>query len=517
MPWARYHGVQAHYFMAELIERVAEESGGERLNMNLTQTLVQQIQAYARGTRRDLFEDMSRKDPRHLSDEDRSFIFRNLLMRNRLADESLRYVEIRSKIENGQALSDKEIFDLQVLSPFIWFPPLIRDSDAALYKLYKKGRCFNLSDKHEVFSRMNHYMEQIIPRWRRLQEHGLVELSTSPYSHAIVPILCDSNVIKESAPYSPLPDQRYCYPEDAEDQINAAVEGHQQTFGRKPEGMWPSEGAICNDMVPPLEKAGIRWIASGQQNLLNSLNRTRRTRPSDWPLAGYELYSPWMIRYQGSSVCGVFRDRGMSDDISFRYKNWDANDAVNDFMNNCRNIAAGLERNPGNLGGRPGLIFIALDGDNFQEYYPRNGQLFIEMLFSRLAKGEDGIVMTTVSEYLTAYGCPDGNELTDLWPGSWIDGSLATWTKSQASKKAWEYLAKARSMLAHCPPRRRKVAMEYLRRAQCSCWFWWYGGDYFSLQALEYDRLFRGNLIQFYRTLKLNPPDYLFVPLIGNN
>jgi len=49
--------------------------------------------------------------------------------------------------------------------------------------------------------------------------------------------------------------------------VRTAVEQHAQLFGAAPRGMWPAEGSVCQPMIPPLAKHGVRWIATDEEIL----------------------------------------------------------------------------------------------------------------------------------------------------------------------------------------------------------------------------------------------------------
>ena len=49
---------------------------------------------------------------------------------------------------------------------------------------------------------------------------------------------------------SPMPRQRFQHPEDAAEQLERAVACHERLFGRRPVGLWPSEGSVSDAMVP---------------------------------------------------------------------------------------------------------------------------------------------------------------------------------------------------------------------------------------------------------------------------
>ena len=49
---------------------------------------------------------------------------------------------------------------------------------------------------------------RVLPAHRSAQERGLVELSTTAFYHPILPLLCDTDIARVSAPGLPLP-QRF--------------------------------------------------------------------------------------------------------------------------------------------------------------------------------------------------------------------------------------------------------------------------------------------------------------------
>ena len=60
-----------------------------------------------------------------------------------------------------------------------------------------------------------------MPVYRKLAAAGQIEISTTPYYHPILPLLCDSNIASVAHPDVPLP-PRFRYPEDARRQLAMA-------------------------------------------------------------------------------------------------------------------------------------------------------------------------------------------------------------------------------------------------------------------------------------------------------
>src|ERR1035441_745761 len=84
---------------------------------------------------------------------------------------------------------------------------------------------------------------------------GQIEISTTPFYHPILPLLCDSNVAAVSHPYVPLP-PRFRYPQDARTQLDQAREFCSRRFGATPVGLWPSEGSVSDEALAIAAEAG---------------------------------------------------------------------------------------------------------------------------------------------------------------------------------------------------------------------------------------------------------------------
>src|SRR5206468_7583148 len=129
-----------------------------------------------------------------------------------------------------------------------WFDLRWQEKDEVVRGLAEKGRGYSEDDKARLAEREAALMAAVIPAYRRAAERGQVELSTSPYYHPILPLLCDTRAHHEAHPGAPLP-RRYCHPEDAADQIRRALARHESLFGRRPAGLWPSEGSLSEAAV----------------------------------------------------------------------------------------------------------------------------------------------------------------------------------------------------------------------------------------------------------------------------
>src|SRR5690606_5946564 len=139
----------------------------------------------------------------------------------------------------------------------------------------------------------------LIPRYRKLCETGQVEVSTTPYYHPILPLLLDFKSARDAMPYAPLP---HCgnYPggrQRASLHIEEALASHSRRFGETPQGMWPAEGGVSHEALLLMAAHGVRWAATGEGVLANSLYKSFDSL--DLPPRHEFLYRPYRITRGG--------------------------------------------------------------------------------------------------------------------------------------------------------------------------------------------------------------------------
>jgi len=136
----------------------------------------------------------------------------------------------------------RDFTDLQVLSQIGWFDEFfLAEKDVA--DLIRKGRNFTLEDQQFVIRKERELLGRVLPVHAEASKKGLIEISTSAFYHPILPLLCDTQVGAESSPGLALP-QRYRHPEDAREQLVRGLDLHENVFGMRPKGVWPSEGSV---------------------------------------------------------------------------------------------------------------------------------------------------------------------------------------------------------------------------------------------------------------------------------
>jgi alpha-amylase/alpha-mannosidase (GH57 family) len=345
-----------------------------------------------------------------------------------------------------------------------------------------------------------------MPFYRDLSRRG-IELSLSPYYHPILPLLCDTRSAREALPDVPLPKEHFAFPADANEQIVGAQQRFTEFFGHEAQGMWPSEGSISDAVLAMARSAGLRWLASDEGVLLQSLQKMGRAGGSLSPEQKYSVHR-WGDGEAGP--CLFFRDHALSDLIGFTYASWRAEDASADFVRHLRSIHESLPDD-----GTGYVVSVILDGENAWDHYPENGAPFLRSLY-RDIKGSPELKPVTFAEFLDLerHRAP----LPSLVAGSWIYGNFATWVGHPEKNRGWEFLSQARRCLGASssegiPIERMKRARREMMIAEGSDWFWWYGDDHQTENAAEFDTLFRGHVKNVYRFLAKKYPTELDTPI----
>ncbi len=406
-------------------------------------------------------------------------------------------------------LSGSYFSDLLCWYHLVWMGETERRSQPLLAEMMAKGSGFTFEERKRLLALMGEILAGIVPRYRALAGSGQIELSATPYSHPLAPLLLDLKSARESLPEAPLP-RASGYAggrHRVQAQITRAMETHEAHFGKPPVGMWPAEGALSQKMLELLAEQGCRWTASSESVLANSL----RAVSGDMSNRPAYLYHAW----QSEGAPGLslfFRDERLSDFIGFEYSKWHGRDAALHFVAQLEGI---LDHTP--EGAPPPLICVMLDGENAWEHYPYNGYYFFEDLYALLEKNPR-IRTTTFAEYLERPGIPRGT-LPHLTAGSWVYGTFSTWIGDVEKNRAWDVLCAAKDSFdrmigsGRLSPEQQQAATEQLEVCESSDWFWWFG-DYNPSQAVaSFDQLFRLNIARLYETIGLTPPVELEHPI----
>jgi alpha-amylase/alpha-mannosidase (GH57 family) len=509
LPWVRLHALKDYWGMVALLR----EFPAVKVTFNLVPSLLVQLEAYARDEARDRHLALGLKPAAQLTDEERAFCIEQFFYahRPRMIDPFPRYRELLDLRRNGaisaraqaSLFSTDDLRDLQVWHKLAWVDVWYHDHDARVRGLVDKGRRFTEDDKATLRAVELELLRKVVPEYAAAAARGQVELSTSPFYHPILPLLCDTDVHLRAHPHARTPRQPFRHPEDAAEQLARAVALHERLFGHSPQGLWPSEGSVSDAMVPLVAQAGFRWMATDEEILARSL-RSTFTHSGDGHVEQPErLYRPYAV---GPVACG-FRDHTLSDLIGFAYASWSPDGAADDFV--YRLVTAG-RRYAARTGGGEATVFVILDGENAWEHYDRQGRPFLHALYGRLAAHPE-IRTVTMTEACSA----PGETLASIAAGSWINGDFYIWIGHPDDHRAWSQLAEARQALDaavdSAPPDALARAREEILIAEGSDWFWWYGDDHSSEHDLAFDDLFRRHLRNVYRAIERPVPEELFV------
>jgi alpha-amylase/alpha-mannosidase (GH57 family) len=518
LPWVRLHALKDYYGMVALLREFPDV----RMTFNLVPSLLVQLEAFAAGHARDRSLDLSLKPAGDLDEHDIEFMVEHFFhaQRQRMIDIYPRYAELLAR--RGGSLptaadrraaaarfSRTDLRDLQVWHKLAWIDPFYLDTDPRVRRLVAKARGFNEDDKAQLRQVELELLNRVIPEYREASARGQIEISVSPFYHPILPLLCDTSIYLRTHPDSPMPRERFVHPEDAAEQLTRASAYLEQLFGRRPVGLWPSEGSVSDAIIPLAAAAGFTWLATDELILARTMNATfsrdgrGHVQQPEW------LYTPYRVRIGAATVTAVFRDHVLSDLIGFTYAGWNAEAAADDFVG--RLVEAG-RRYRDRTGGGEALVPIILDGENAWEHFEGGGRPFLRALYRRLSSHRE---LRTVT---MAEGCATpGRELTSIFPGSWIDANFYIWIGHADDQRAWTQLAEARAALdsARVGSPAVDAAREEILIAEGSDWFWWYGDDHSSAHDLEFDDLFRRHLRNAYRLMDKPVPDELFVSNIS--
>lgn len=488
LPWVRLHGVKDYLDMVQILEKFPQM----KLTFNVVPSLFEQIEDYNHSRLKDKYLQLSQKPADQLTKIDKEFILQNFFSINpeKVISFSPRYYQLYYKRRTGQEFNLADYLDLQVCFNLYWIDPTFRQNIPALKKIMAQERFFTEADKQIVLGQQLEILKGIIPAYKNAQDNRQIEISVTPYYHPILPLLYDTNIAKESNKKTHLPKVRFNYPQDAKYQIDSAVEFYQQRFGAAPLGMWPSEEAVSEHILPYIIASGIKWIVADEAILFKSLKLKKRGTKL--------LYQPHLLKRKEGLLNIVFRDRNLSDMIGFVYHKMPEVDAVNDFIMHLENIHKTFKNT--NI-----LVTIALDGENAWEYFRNDGGDFLELLYKRISEC-DFIKTTTVSEYLKLN--PAKRLIKRLSAGSWIYGDFGKWMGNPHKVKAWEWLAQARQALEKTKYP-TDLAWKQMYILEGSDWFWWAGED----PDGSFDKLFRLHLTNFYQLINQEPPAYLNSPL----
>ncbi len=517
LPWVRLHGIKDYLDLVLLLERYPKL----HQTVNLVPSLILQLEDYIAGTALDPYLTLALTPTEQLGREQHQYIIEHFFDANHhtLIDPHPRYSELyQQRQDKGfdwclENWSLQDYSDLLAWHNLAWFDPLFWD-DPDISQWLEQGKNFSLSDRQRIYSKQREIMSRIIPQHRKMQEAGQLEVTTTPYTHPILPLLADTNIGRVAVPNMTLPTHRFQWAEDIPRHLRKSWDMYKDRFGREPKGLWPSEQAVSPAVLPYVAEQGFKWVCSDEAILGNTLKHFFHRDGAGNVMEPEMLYQPYRLETEYGDLAIVFRDHRLSDLIGFSYAGMEPRRAAADLVGHLEAIARTLKHRQSSGSTsieKPWLVTIALDGENCWEHYYLDGKPFLESLYQKLSDDPE-LKLVTVSEFIEQFPPTATLSAQQLHSGSWVDGSLTTWIGDPAKNRAWDLLAVARQVLANHPEATEEnnpEAWEALYAAEGSDWFWWFGEGHTSNQDAMFDQLFREHLITLYQALNEPVPPEL--------
>ncbi|SFK18123.1 Alpha-amylase/alpha-mannosidase, GH57 family [Nitrosomonas aestuarii] len=523
MPWVYLHTIKDYTDMAHHLEAHPHIKAVVNFVPVLLDQLEDYVEQFATGQIRDpLLRLLATPDLASVSDDDREHILTNCFKgnHNTMLKPYPAYAKLHHLYDTLQKKQATELVnfsaqyfsDLLVWFHLAWTGESVRRHNATVMELMAQGEGFSHVERMRLFKLIGELIEGLIPRYRRLAETGQIELSTTPHYHPLSPLLIDFTSAHDGVADAPLPINSF-YPGGRSRvtfHLNKAIDSHQKRFGTQPTGIWPAEGAVSPPFIHILAESGCQWCASGEGVLVNSLHKLHPE--TALPDRNRYLYRPYRIQEQENIIC-FFRDDKLSDFIGFEYAKWFGRDAAEHFVQSIEQIArhALPDENP--------VVSVILDGENAWEYYPYNGFYFLDDLYS-LLDSHTGIHTTTYQDYLSS---PENVHNVQVLPvlaaGSWVYGTFSTWIGDPEKNHAWDLLCTAKQnydlviQSDRLTDKEKTAASLQLASCESSDWFWWFGDYNQADTVIRFDQLYRDNLTNLYRLLKLPVPSILCKPI----
>ena len=506
-PWVRLHATKDYLDMVEMVQEFEDL----KVTFNLTPTLMNQLNELSNGTR-DIYWIHTEVKGDELTEVQKNFLRDRFFdINSRTINIYPRYLELRNLRQSPEKWTSQDYIDLQVLFNLGWTDPKYLSSEP-LNKIVEKGSNFSEEDKKIILEIHEEIIDKVIPEHLNAYNNNHIELTTTPFAHPILPLIHNSNLGKVGDTTSDFPKNNFSFQNDAMDHVKKGKEIFFENFGFYPNGMWPAEGAVAQEVLQYFNNEDISWIATGQNPLEKSLDVKIQRWVGGVASKPELLYRPWeTVLSNGETVPVFFRDNYLSDKM-FGYSEKRTDISIEEFENTIlklRDKTTGLDFIP--------VVSIIADGENFWENYSNDGIDFLNGMYTVLTK-YDWLETITPTGYLQMYG--DSLKTIDkLYPASWFQPNFGTWIGETDENQAWDYLYQTRidfeeaKQSGNATDEQIEQAYEYLLLAEGSDWFWWYGDDQDSSVDEYFDKAFRTLLSNVYIELNIETPIYLSKPI----
>ena len=517
MPWVRLHAVKDYLDML----LIADKYDKIKLNFNFVPVLLDALIDYTDSNTHDIHSKLTVTDVHELTFDDKVYILNNFfdanyrhMIKHHAYYETLYKKRLTIEDTNVECFSDQEYSDIMALFNISWMDPCWKEIYPEIKTLTEKEKNYTLDDRQRIIEIQRDIIRNIIPQYKEHQQRGKIELQTSPYYHPILPLLLNMKDAKASATRYPLPKGDFNMKDDAYKQTVNALDRMEELFGKRPKGIWPSEHCISKDTLDCLIKAGVNWTLSDEGVLSSSLKKEFIRDHRGSIIDPYDVTQVYNYKNTKGDINLVFRNSVIPNLISFEYPLHETKDSLNDIYDRIKTIQSKLENSPSDNH----LLLIAMDGENSWESFENDGIDFLNGLYSKINE-DTSLDCVLLSDYIENNQKTQLNKIT---PGSWINHNFQLWIAEPTKNLAWEYLNNTCNDLYKFERQgvfsqeQLKQAREELQIAQGSDWFWWYGEPNDSGQDNIFDYLFRQHLMNVYRALYMDYPEYLNTSLISS-
>ena len=360
MPWARLHAVKDYLDMVLILEKFPKL----KLNFDVVPALMDSVIDYTNGYH-DIHSELTVTDINDMTEEEKSFVLNNffspkfetMLYKSENYKDlyQKRYAKENCSIED---FDNREISDLMALFNLVWIDPVHFQRYPRLQELWNKQYNYTLEDRIEIIEIQRDIMREIIPTYKKYVSEGRIEMTTSPYYHAILPILADVKAsTKKVITTEGLP-QNLGMLDDAIMQVRKALDRVEEVMGVRPKGFWPPELCLGPKSLDLLAKEGVEWTISDEGILSESINfdfiRDFKGNLND----PYHLLKVYEYDTKSENKIDViFRDRSIANLINFEYAGIDSKMAASDLYDKIKVIQNKLLVSPDDTH----LLTIALD------------------------------------------------------------------------------------------------------------------------------------------------------------
>ncbi len=288
------------------------------------------------------------------------------------------------------------------------------------------------------------------------QPGGPLEITTTPYSHPILPLLLEAG-----------------FDEDAYRQMEMGKNFSETILGTSVRGTWLPEQSFSMDVIPVLNDTGIAYTVVNKEIMLQA-------EGMDDPLL------PYIVRHPSGKQTIVLAEDPIGDQIAFGYNRGDMKENARRLLGDMINI---YQSNRQNYGLDDKVLPIALDGENWMIMggSPNAHELlfnFYAALEEQQQRGWIQSLKLSELEDLINSGGINAPVLTNVPDGSWADKegfSFSNWRGEIVENDMWKYMVEAREFFyqerSSLNATEELELWRWLMNAESSDWAFYAGRD----------------------------------------